>query len=187
VEDRHVKRVHQVFVVLQPVARNDGGAAAAHAAVVGFEELARVECLQHVVTRQHRLTVRRTHVREDQPVALLHRIPRLPHALALAAAIGLARLLETVALHVEEPAVIAAADAARLHPAVVQAGAAMRAAGDDEPGASFTVTEQHEVFAEDADGLRRCRGIGDEADGMPVAPHQFAHGRARAHVRELMQ
>ena len=84
VQDRDVERVHQVLVVLEPVARDDGGPAAAHAAVVGLEELARRRSVSSdLVARQHGLALGRAHVGEDQSVALLHRIPGLAHPLAL--------------------------------------------------------------------------------------------------------
>jgi hypothetical protein len=61
---------------------------------------------------------------------------------APAAAPGLGGLLQAAALNVEEPAVVAAADAALLHPAVVEGGAAVAAAGMHQPGATGAVAEQ---------------------------------------------
>src|SRR6185295_10495515 len=93
----------------------------------GLDKFAVVEALERVVARQHRFLLRRAEVGEHEPVALLERIPRLAHAdPSPRTAIRLARLLEAVALHVEQPAVVAAADAAFLDAAVVERGAAMR-------------------------------------------------------------
>ena len=71
---------------------------------------------------------------------------------------GIARLLEAPPLDVEEPAVIAAADAFRLHLAVVQRRAAMAAARMDEARPPSTVAKQDQVLAEDPDRLRPIEG-----------------------------
>src|SRR6185295_1573518 len=107
------------------------------------------------------------------------------HPLALPAAVGLAGLLEAVAFHVEEPAVVAAADAAVLHPAVVERGPAMRAAGGHETGAPLSVAEEHQVLAQDAQRPRRVGGVADQADRVPVATQQLAHRRAGTHEGQL--
>ena len=105
----------------------------------------------------------------------------------MAPAVWLARLLEAMALGVEEPSVIATADPARLHLAVVERGAAVRTARVDEPGPPRAVAEEDEVLAQYAHGARRVAGVGGEPDGMPVAPHQLAHGCAGADLGQLAQ
>src|ERR1700712_2864757 len=54
-----------------------GGAPPARAGVVGLERLPGRKFLEHVDARQQRLAIRRPEVGEDEPVALLDRIPRL--------------------------------------------------------------------------------------------------------------
>jgi hypothetical protein len=160
--------------------------AAADAVVVGFQCLAVVQRLEAVVARQHRLLLGRAQVGPHQAVLLLHRVPGLAHAAAAACtAVGLARLVDAVALHVEHPAVVAAADAFFLDAAVVERGAAVRAAPVHEAGAAGLVAEQDQVFAQHAHLARRVGGIGGQADGVPVAAQQLAHGRARANLGQL--
>ena len=122
--------------MLQPVAGNDRRAAAADRGIVGLDELAGVHVLEAFVARQHRLFLGRAQIGEDQAVALLDRIPGLAHLVAMRAAVGLAGLLEAMALDVEQPAVIAAADAALLDLAVVERGAAMAQRGCTRPGSA---------------------------------------------------
>ena len=143
--------------------------------VVGFDHLARLELFQALVARQHRLFLRRPHIGEDQSVELLHGVPGLAHAIALEAAFGLARLLEAMALGIEQPAVVAAANAAVLDAAVIERRAAVAAVRLHQPRPPAPVTEQDEVLAQHADGFRRRAGIGDEADRVPITPQQFAH------------
>ena len=76
-QDHDVKRVNQVFVMLQPVAGDDAGSTTTDAAVIGFEKLTCVEHVQTFVGWQHRLFVWGSHVGPDQAVVLLQRIPRL--------------------------------------------------------------------------------------------------------------
>src|ERR1051325_1877765 len=114
--------------MLQPVARNDRGAAAADRAVVGLDELVLVHGLQTVVARQHRLFVRRAHIGKDQPVAFLDGVPGLAGLVLERAAIGLAGLLEAVALGVEFPAMVAATDTVIFDLAIVERGPAVAAA-----------------------------------------------------------
>jgi len=120
--------------------------------------------LEHVVAREHGFLLRRAHVGEEQAQVLQDRIPRLAEGLAVARAQvllrRLARHVEAAALHVEEPAVIAAADTRGLDLAVVERGAAMAAAQ----------IEEH------ADFLWAGGDVGRHGHGMPVAAEQFAAG-----------
>ena len=179
--------IHHVLEVLQPVARHDRGAAAADARVVGIDELSVVEDLQRVIARQDGLPLGRAHVGEEQTVALLHRIPRLAHEVAVAPAVRFARLLQAVSLDVEQPAVIAAAEPALLDLAVVERGPAVRAACVDEPGAARPVAEEDQVLAEDPYRPGRGPGVSDQTDRVPVAAQQLAHRRARPDLGELAQ
>ena len=128
VQHRDVVGIDHVLEMLQPVAGNDRRAAAADRGIVGLDELAVVHLFQAFVARQHRLFLGRSHIGEDQPVALLQRDTRAGAPCPEQAALGLAGLFEAVALGVELPAVIAAADAVFLDLAVIERGAAMAAA-----------------------------------------------------------
>src|SRR5262249_6567043 len=114
---------------------------------VGFDHLAGLELLQALVTGQRRLFLRRPHIGEDEPVELGDRIPGLAHATASEAAFRLARLVEAATLDVEQPAVIAAADAPLLDLAVIERGAAMAAARLPQARPALPVAEQNEVLA----------------------------------------
>ena len=185
VQHRHVVGIDHVLEMLQPVAGNDGGPAAADRGIVGLDELAVVHRFEAVVARQHRLFLGRTHIGEDQPVALLHRVPGLADLVLEQAAFGLAGLLQAMALGVEFPAVVAAADAVFLDLAVVERGAAMAAAGVQQAGAAVPVAEQDQILAQHAHFSGDIGGVSGEADRVPVAPQQFAHRRAAGDRRQL--
>src|SRR5262249_18421982 len=124
-------------------------------------------------------------VGEHQAVALGDRVPGLAHALALRACrVGLAGHLQALAFDVVEPAVIAAADAARFDLAVVERGAAMTAARIDQARPALAVAEQDQLLAEDLHRSGRGAGVGPHADRMPVAAQQLAHRRAVADLGE---
>ena len=166
---------------------DDLRAAATDAAVVGFEHLAGIEVFKALVARQHGFFPGRTHIGPDQAVQLLHGIPGLAYALARqATAARFAGLLHAAALHVEQPAVVAAADAALLDLAVEQRGATVRAVRIDQARAAALVAEQDQILAQHTHLARCIRGIARQADRVPVAPQQLAHGRAGAGRRRLL-
>src|SRR5262245_62297192 len=101
-----------------------------------------------MIARQDRLALRWAHKGEDETVTLFDRIPGLPNLVPKQTALRLAGLFKTVALRVKQPAVIAAADAARLHLAVIKRGTSMAATRMDQACACRAVTKQDEVFAE---------------------------------------
>src|SRR4051812_46007881 len=87
----------------------------------------------------------------------------------------LARLLEATAADVVEPAVIDAAEAAILQPAVAQVRSAMRAVQADQARPSLIVPEQNQVLAQDANGKGRAvfwQLFGD-GNWLPVTPKQL--------------
>ncbi|MGY4419174.1 hypothetical protein ACVWY2_001599 [Bradyrhizobium sp. JR6.1] len=171
----HMIGVGDVLEMLQPVAGDHGGPAAADRGIIGLDEFAVVHILQALVARQHRLLICRAHIGEDQAVAFLHRIPGLAHLALEQAAFGLAGLFEAAALGVELPAVIAATDAVFLDLAVIECGAAMAAARMQEAHPAMPVAEQDQVFAECTDFSGDIGGVADEADRVPVAAQQLAH------------
>jgi hypothetical protein len=87
--------------------------------------------------------------------------------------------------HVEQPAVIAAADAVLLDLAVIQSRAAVTAARINQPWSALSVAKENQILAHDLHRPWRVAGIGAHADGMPVATQQFAHRRAASHFGEL--
>jgi hypothetical protein len=111
----------------------------------------------------------------------------LAHEVAVAPAVRLAWLLQAVSLDVEQPAVIAAAEPALLHLAVVERGPAVRAARVDEPGAAWPVAEEDQILAEDPYRPGNGPGVGDQTDRMPVAAQQLAHRRAGTDLGEVAQ
>lgn len=76
-----VKRVRQIVIVLQPVARNDG-CAAANAVVIGFQKLAFFKHFQAFVARQYRFSLRWAKVGPDHAVEFFDRVPGLAHLAA---------------------------------------------------------------------------------------------------------
>ncbi len=97
----------------------------------------------------------------------------------------LERLVEATAFRVEQPAVIAAAQAALVGDAEMQARAAMRAALLHEAELAAAVAEQREILAENAHLAHRVlpqQRLG--IDRMPIAAHELAARRAGAYARE---
>ena len=94
-------------------------------------------------------------------------------------------LLDAAALLVHQPAVIAAADAARLDPAMDEVGAAVRAMPIDQAEAAGQILVEDEVLAEQAHRLdRRLVELARAGHRKPVAAQQLAHGRARPDAGE---
>src|SRR5215469_6705403 len=88
-------------------------------------------------------------------------------------------------LGVEQPTVIAAADAARLDLGVVERGAATAAARMCQARLIGPIAKQDEVFAERAPLPRPVRRVRRQAGRMPIAAQQFAHWGAAADLDEL--
>ncbi len=139
--------IDNVLEMLQPVAGDDRRPAAADRGIVGLDELAVVHVLEALVARQHRLFVGRAQIGEDQPVQLLHGIPRLANLVLEHPAVRFAGLLEAVALRIEFPAVITATDAVILDLAVVERGAAVAAARMQQAGAAKPIAKQDQILA----------------------------------------
>src|SRR6185312_3103155 len=140
VQDRHMELVWHIVEMMRPVAGDELGPALNM--IVGDDRLVALARFEHITARQRRLLLGRPHIGEDQAVALLDRIPGLPGIVAMTPALRFAGLLEAAAFGIEQPAVIAAADAALLDLAVVERGAAMGAARIKQPGTAFAVAEE---------------------------------------------
>ncbi len=173
VQDRHVIVVRHVVEMMCPATGNDDRAAGNE--VRGFDDLVGVELVEHIPARQHRLFLGRAKIGEDQPIAFFDRIPGLAHMVAMLAELGLARLFEAMAFSVEEPAVIATADAAILDLAVIKRRAAMGAARIEQAGLATAVAEEDQILAQHADLLRPVGGFARQRDRVPIAAQQLAH------------
>src|SRR5690349_14221410 len=91
---------------------------------IGPEHALARAVLQHVIFRQQRRR-QRTDIGEDQTGLFLHRVSALSDLVLEVAVWLLAGLLQTLAVHVEQPAVIAAAQALLLDTAIDERRAAM--------------------------------------------------------------
>src|SRR6185437_6781662 len=97
------------------------------------------------------------------------------------------RLLQALAVHVVEPAVIDAAQPAILDPAVAQIGAAMRTMQVEQADAVFFVFEQHEFLMQRLHFERRVfRDVGEHRDRLPIAAEQLAERRIRSGARHQL-
>ena len=67
-----------------------------------------------------------------------------------------------------------------------QANSPQMASIKQQAGIAALVAKQDQVFAEHAQLARHVAGVGGQADRMPVAAQQLAHGRARAHLCEVL-
>ena len=94
------------------------------------------------------------------------------------AVVGLGRRLQAFAVHVEQPAMKRAAQAAVFEPAVGEVGAAMRAGAADQAVAALVVLEDDEVFAEQPDRLDRpvAGQLVDQRGRLPIAAQQCSRG-----------
>jgi hypothetical protein len=100
----------------------------------------------------------------------LNRVPGLAHLVLELTAVGLTGLFQAMALSVELPAVIAAADPVLLDLAVIERGAAVAAAGVQQADPTVAVTEQDQILAECADFAGNVSGVGRQTDRVPVTP-----------------
>ena len=113
----------------------------------------------------------RPQIGEQDAAPLDHRIGFLPDVLAQIAVVGLGGRLQTRAVHIEQPAMKRAAQAAILQPPIGEIGAAMRTMPPDQPVAPAVVLEDDEVLAEQPHRLHgtiACKFI-HERGGLPVA------------------
>src|SRR5439155_16076069 len=98
----------------------------------------------------------------------------------------LSRRFQDPAVHVVQPAVITAANAALADEPVLERGAPVGAVELEQPHALAPVAEYHQVLAHDAEAERHVPEIAREGDGLPEAPEVLAAGRARAHAHQLL-
>ena len=101
------------------------------------------------------------HIGPDETAAFARRIGFLLAIEFQPAAFGLAGLIQDVALNVEFPAVIEAAQAALLIASEGERSAAVHAAFGEYAEPPLRVAEDDEVFAQHAGADRRAVGFGD--------------------------
>jgi hypothetical protein len=129
--------------------------------------------------------VRRAHVSEDQTLDLLDRVGALADLVADRGVLRLARGLQDRAVHVEVPAVVAAADAALLDLAVFQGGPAVGAMAVQQADPPPAVAKHHQILAHDPDPHRMLLELGGHGHRVPEAAQVFAAGGAGAHMGEF--
>jgi len=69
--------------------------------------------------------------------------------------------------------------------AIIKRRAPMNAVRLQQAGPAGCVTEDDEVFTEDADLLRRGRHLRGDIDRMPIAPQPFSGGRSGPHFQQF--
>ena len=170
VQERQVHRVDVAFVALEVVAL---------VVDLADEDVVRGGVEELEIAQQWRLAA--AEVGEDHARPFLAGIGGLAQGRPVPSAFGLAGLLQAVAVHVVEPAVVDAPQPAVLHPPVAQVGAPVAAMDAQEAGPAPVVAEQHQVLAQDAhrQGRASRRQLFGQRHGLPVTPQQRAAGRAR--------
>src|SRR5262249_8934110 len=160
VQERGVHRVHAVVLHLEPVARQHE-LRGRHQLVAG-----------HVVAVVHRkrgAPAGRTEVGEHEARELARGIGALPDALPETAARRLARRLETAAVDVVHPAVVAAAKTALERDPELQRRPTMRAVQVQHADAAAAVAEHYEILTQEADPQRRRGEIAHKRHRLPEA------------------
>ncbi len=135
-------------------------------------DLALVQVLGEGEAREGRLLLRRAHVGPDQAEFLDQRIPGLARA---GRRLGprLTGHLQHMAFRVEQPAVVAAADAALLDLAVEQGGAAVHAARIEQARTPRSVAEQDQLLVQDPDQPRQPARLLRTGERLPVTAQQL--------------
>ena len=128
----------------------------------------------------------RAHVHEDDAVLLYHRIGGRPDALVHPRTLGLARLLDALAIAVIAPAVKGAAKAVVFATPEAEIRAAVEAMPADEAQLALVVAEQHQPLAEQRHRHHRALAVQlrDEGGRLPVSAQYFTGGPARAGAGE---
>ena len=123
----------------------------------------------------------RPHVGEDQSPALDARIRAMLHLVREPAPLRLARLVEAIAVDVEQPPVVDAAEATVLDAAVAEVCPPVRAPEAKKSEAAELVSEERKVLAHDPQRQRRAV-FGQflrQRHRLPVPPEQVPGGRSR--------
>ena len=164
------------------------------ASLEGLEPVALLQRLRHVQVRgrlaspfepgRRRQVFGRAHVRPDHSPRLLRRIRRDPHLVFELVLRQLVGHLHARALEVELPAVEHAPQAVLLVASEPQRRPSVRTKFVHQPDASASVTERHEILAQDPHprgGTVRFRQLPRQQHRLPVPPHQGTHRGAGSH------
>src|ERR1043165_134275 len=175
VEINGVRRVDGVLHRLEPIAlvyRQDD------------DFLHAVLAHEKIPARQKRRRLR-PHVGEKDSRQLFDAVGRVLDLVLEAGLFRLERLLEALAVGVELPAVVGAANAVGLERAVIERSGAVRAVIAEERPTSAAVAEEHQLFIQYFKSLLRLLGgdLGGGTDGVPVAPQEIARRRAGTDAR----
>ena len=141
-----MRRVHAVFLDLQPVAlphRRGAGDQPVAGQIIGVED------------RKSGLLVGRAHIGEDETRGFAHRIGAVEQAVLQCAVRRFAGRFEDRAVDIEQPAVIAAADPLVGNQAEFERSAAMRAMQFEKAHRAAAVAEGDEILAHDAQPPRQ--------------------------------
>src|SRR5262245_53215759 len=165
-----MRRVHAVFLDLQPVALPQGRGA-------GHEFVAwQVKGIQK---RKRRLLIRWPHIGEEEPCVFAHRIGAMKQAVLQRTVDRLARRFEAWAVDVEQPAVIATSDTLLPDQAELERGAPMRAMQFQQSNLAPLVAERDEILPENANSPRQLAQFAGEDDRLPKAAEIFSTRRVR--------
>ena len=137
---------------------------------------------RHLQRRQLRGALGRPHVGPDHSALLARRIG-FDADLVLGVEVGIGGgHVDAASLHVELPAVVDAANTARLVAPEPEVGAAVRAMLIDDADAPARVSERQQLLAHDRDFLGHPVGFGQllrQQNRQPEAAQQLAHRRSR--------
>ena len=136
--------------------------------------------------RERRRDLARPHVDVDQPGPLQRPIGLRPHPLGKPMARRQVRLVQAIAVDVELPAVIAAADAVLLVAAEEERRAAVRAAMVHDADATRAVAERDQLLAQQHQphGITVGLELRGHKGRNPELPHQVAHRGAGPDARQ---
>jgi len=126
------------------------------------------------------------HVDPDDAVMLFRQIGLGVDLVLEVLALGDVELIEAIAVDVEFPAVIDAADAVFLVAAEEQRCAAMRATLIHDADAARCIAESDQLLVEEEDAHRRAVGfeLAGKRGRNPILPHQLAHRGDGAGLRD---
>ena len=120
-----------------------------------------------IVRQQWRFA--RTHVGEDHSRFFQAGIGAVANLIAMFAAARFARLFETAAVNVVQPAMIKATQAAVFDPAVTQIRAAVGTMNSQKSDSSLIVAKQHQIFAPKSERSKVRRPAATPRRALPAA------------------
>src|SRR5262245_43303764 len=136
--------------------------------------------------RERRCLGALTHVDENHPAALGGLVRLGPHTGGIFCLVRQVGLIEAIAVDVELPAVISAADSVILIAAEKQRRQAVRAAMIHDADTAGRVAERDQLLTEQHQTHLRAVGLElrGQTGGNPELPHELAHWRVAADARE---